>query len=60
MTQAGTIAQYFGAPVAVAAGAVVLVVVALLIFVLNPDLRRLRVGTGERLQPAYAGSRSND
>ena len=60
MTQAGTIAQYFGAPVAVAAGAAVLVVVALLIFVLNPDLRELRMGTEERLQPAYAGSRSND
>lgn len=56
MSQAGFIAQYFGAPVAVATGAAVIVVVAALIFALSPDVRALRAGVPERLQPTYAAS----
>ena len=43
MSQGGFIAQYFGAPVAVGAGAAVITVAAALIFARSPDIRRLRV-----------------
>lgn len=43
MSQGGFIAQYFGAPVAVGAGAAVIMVAAALIFARSPDIRRLRV-----------------
>ncbi|MGQ4809831.1 Enterobactin exporter EntS [Candidatus Entotheonellaceae bacterium PAL068K] len=56
MSQAGLIAQYLGAPVAVAAGAVVLVGVVVLIFALSPDVRALRVEVAEPARPASAGS----
>jgi MFS family permease len=56
MAQAGFMAQYFGAPVAVAAGAAVIVVVAALIFILNSDIRALRAEAPEPFQPTYAAS----
>ena len=54
MSQGGFIAQYFGAPVAVGAGAAVITVAAALIFACSPDIRRLRVEAchpiGQRLR----------
>jgi len=50
------VADYVGAPAAVAAGAMILLVVAVLVFILSPDIRGLRVGLSGRVQPAFAGS----
>jgi len=50
------VADYAGAPVAVAVGAGVLSAVAVLVFILSPDVRGLRVRIFERVQPAFAGS----
>ena len=52
MSQGGFIAQYFGAPVAVGAGAAVITVAAALIFARSPDLRRLRVEVQTYRTPA--------
>jgi len=48
------VADSVGAPVAVAVGAGVLSAVAVLVFILSPDIRGLRVGLSERVQPAIA------
>ena len=48
------VADSVGAPVAVAAGAGVLSAVAVLVFILSPDIRGLRVGLSDRVQPAIA------
>ena len=50
------VADYVGAPVAVALGAGILSAVAVLVFILSPDIRELRVGLSDRVQPAFAGS----
>ena len=50
------VADYVGAPAAVAAGAGVLSAVAVLVLILSPDVRALRVGFSDRVQPAFAGS----
>jgi len=52
MAQGGFIAQYFGAPVAVGAGAAVITVAAALIFARSPDIRRLRVEVQTYRTPA--------
>lgn len=59
MVQAGFIAQYFGAPLAVIAGAVVMVIVAGIVFALSPEVRSLRVGVTEPVRPALAASASD-
>ena len=56
MTQGGMIAQYIGAPWAVALGAMVMIVVSGLMYVLSPDLRNLRAGAVEQLPPTHAVS----
>ena len=48
------VADSVGAPVAVAVGAGVLSAVAVLVFILSPDIRGLRVGLSDRVQPAIA------
>ena len=53
MAQGGLVAQYFGAPLAVAIGAVVILLVAALVFVLSSDIRTLRVAVPEQLRAAY-------
>jgi len=60
MTQGGMVAQYIGAPWAVALGAMAMVVVAGLLYVLSPDLRNLRAGEGDQILPAPAVSIAND
>ena len=55
MAQAGFVARYMGAPFAVAAGGVVVLVVAILIFALRSDLRSFRGREAERMEvPAKA------
>jgi len=56
MAQAGFMAQYFGAPIAVATGAVVIVVVAMLVWARSADVRTLRSGMAEHPDPSYAMS----
>ncbi len=56
MAQAGFMAQYFGAPIAVAAGATVMVVVAILVWIRSADIRTLRSGMAEHPDPSYAMS----
>ena len=51
MAQAGFVARYMGAPFAVAAGAVVVLVVAALVFVFRSDLRKFR---GRIIEPVAA------
>ncbi|MED5568949.1 MAG: MFS transporter [Chloroflexota bacterium] len=60
MTQGGMIAQYIGAPWAVALGAMVMIVVSGLMYVLSPDLRNLRAGAVEQLPPTHAVSVADD
>ena len=48
------VTDFAGAPVAVAVGAGVLSAVAVLVFILSPDIRGLRVGLSDRVQPAIA------
>ena len=60
MTQGGMIAQYIGAPWAVALGAMVMIVVSGLMYVLSPDLRNLRAGAVEQLPPTHAISVADD
>ncbi len=51
VSQAGIIADYLGAPIAVAAGAVVIVIVAGAVFAVSPEVRSLRAGEGRRTAP---------
>lgn len=44
LAQSGFMAQYFGAPMAVAAGAAVMLAVALLIYLFRPEVRNFRSG----------------
>jgi len=60
MTQGGMIAQYIGAPWAVALGAMVMIVVSGLLYVLSPDLRNLRGGAVEQLHPTHLVSVADD
>ena len=60
MTQGGMIAQYIGAPWAVALGAMVMIVVSGLLYVLSPDLRNLIAGAVEQLHPTHAVSVADD
>ena len=60
MTQGGMIAQYIGAPWAVALGAMVMIVVSGLMYVLSPDLRNIRAGAVEQLPPTHAVSVADD
>ena len=53
MAQAGFVAQYTNAPVAVASGALVLIIVAVLILIYARDIRSLRGGISESLRVAY-------
>ena len=63
MAQGGFVAEYLGAPVAVALGAVVIFVMALLIYLFRPDVRNFRgrqpessqAGQPETLTPAAPG-----
>ena len=61
MAQAGFVAQYTNASVAVAAGAVVTIVVAGLILLLSPEIRALRGAISESQRLAYqsAGVRAD-
>ena len=54
MVQGGFIAQYFGAPVAVAVGATIIIVVAISIFLFSSRLRGLRAEMPADLQLAYS------
>ena len=54
MAQAGFVARYFGAPLAVAVGAVVVFLVALLIYFFRPDVRNFR---GRQAEPAPTEAR---
>ena len=56
MAQGGFIAQYFGAPLAVGAGAVVIMVVAGLIYARSPDVRRLRAGEPAHPERTWASA----
>ncbi|MFQ6027821.1 MAG: MFS transporter [Dehalococcoidia bacterium] len=56
MAQGGFVAQFFGAPVAVAAGAGVIVLVALLVLANSSEIRRLRAAVPEPVQAFYSGS----
>ena len=56
MAQAGFVAQYFGAPIAVAGGAVVIIVVALLILFKSSEIRALTAQVTEQLELAPDGS----
>jgi predicted MFS family arabinose efflux permease len=56
MAQGGMIAQVFSAPVAVAIGAVIIMVVAVLVLVSSSEIRGLKAGMTEQLQAAYADS----
>ena len=60
MTQGGMIAQYIGAPWAVALGAMVMIVVSGLLSLLSPDLRNLIAGAVEQLHPTHAVSVADD
>ena len=63
MAQGGFVAEYLGAPVAVALGAVVIFVMALMIYLFRPDVRNFRgrqpestqAGQPETLTPAVPG-----
>ena len=54
MAQAGFVAQYLGAPLAVAIGAWVILVMALLIYLFRPDVRNFR---GRQAEPAPTEAR---
>jgi hypothetical protein len=54
MVQGGFIAQYFGAPVAVAVGAAIIIFVAISILLYSSNLRGLRAQMPAELQLAYA------
>ena len=54
MAQAGFVARYFGAPLAVAVGAVAVFLVALLIYFFRPDVRNFR---GRQAEPAPTEAR---
>lgn len=56
MAQAGFIAQYFSAPIAVGAGAAVVVVIAMLVWIRSADVRTLRSGMAEQLSLSHAVS----
>ncbi len=56
MSQAGFVAQYTNASVAVAAGAVVVILVAGLILIYARELRSIRGGIPESLRLAYQGA----
>jgi MFS family permease len=60
MAQGGMVAQFIGAPWAVALGAMVMIVVAGLLYVLSPDLRNLRAGAVDQPIPTHAASVAND
>ena len=61
VSQAALVAEHLGgAPVAVAAGAVVIIVAAGVIFAMSPELRGLRAGITEQVRPAYAGATDRD
>jgi len=60
MAQGGMVAQFIGAPWAVALGAMVMIVVAGLLYVLSPDLRNLRAGAVEQPLPTYSVPVAND
>lgn len=55
MSQAGIVAQYLGAPMAVASGAAVIVVVAVLIHVRSSEIRALRVSLPEPVPRVLVG-----
>ena len=52
VSQAGIVTDYLGAPIAVAAGAIVIVLSAGLIFIVSPEVRGLRAGMGRIAGPA--------
>jgi MFS family permease len=60
MTQGGMVAQIIGAPWAVALGAMVMIAVAGMLYVLSADLRNLRAGVVEQSLHPQAVSISND
>ena len=60
MAQAAFVAQYFGAPVAVAAGAVAIIVVAALVFLRGPEIRSLRGRIPENQRLAYQWVAADD
>ena len=60
MTQAGFVAQYFGAPVAVAAGAVVILGVAALVCLNGTELRSLRGRIPEAQRQSYQMAAAGD
>ena len=60
MTQAGFVAQYFGASVAVAAGAVVILGVAVLVCLNSTELRSLRGRVPEAQRQSYQLAAAGD
>ena len=56
MAQAGFIAEFYGASVAVAAGGIVIVLVAFFVYLRSADIRALRAVIPEQLQVAPSGS----
>ena len=60
MAQAGFVAQYFGAPVAVAAGGVVIITVAVLVLFHGAEIRSLRGRIPETQRLAYQAAASDD
>jgi hypothetical protein len=54
MVQGGFVAQYFGAPVAVAVGGAIIILVAASVLVRSPNMRGMRAEMSENLQAAYA------
>ena len=56
VSQAGIVADFLGAPIAVAAGAVVIVIVAGVVYVVSPEVRALRAGVGRGAGPVQVRS----
>ena len=60
MAQAGFVAQYFGASVAVAAGGVVIILVSALVWLKSSQLRSLRGRMPEAQRQAYQLAAAGD
>ena len=60
VSQGGTVAQYIGAPWAVAIGATVVVAMAGVMFIFSPSIRALRSGIPGRPGATYAVSADGD
>ena len=60
MAQGGFVAQYFGAPLAVAVGAVAVFLVALLVYLFCPDVRNFRGSEVERTRSGGAATATAD